>query len=161
MSVYRESLPMGMPRPPAPWSPMPRMRSPSVTTMTSTSGLGRFRSSVGIESRSGYGDEQAAGPAVDVAELLARLRDHRRVDHGRHLLDVVEEEPVEEDLVGVLQGAQVDVPLEVVVLAPVGLVRADHLLVQALDLRRQEAVQAEPDPLVLRERRAPCSGPGG
>ena len=27
------------------------------------------------------GDEQAAGPAVDVAELLARLRDHRRVDH--------------------------------------------------------------------------------
>ena len=33
---------------------------------------------------------------------------------GSHLLDVVEEEPVEEDLVGVLQAPQVDVPLQVV-----------------------------------------------
>ena len=72
----------------------------------------------------------------------------------RHLLDVVEQEPVEEDLVGVLQRAQVDVPLQVVVLALVGLVGAGHLLVQALDLRRQQPVQAELAPLVLRERRA-------
>src|SRR5260221_5857235 len=53
MSVYKDSFPIGIPMPPAPWSPMPRMRSPSVTTITSTSGLGRFRRSAGIESRSG------------------------------------------------------------------------------------------------------------
>ena len=67
---------------------------------------------------------------------------------------MVEEEPVEEDLVGVLQRAQVDVPLQVVVFAPVGLVGSHRLLVQALDLRRQQAVQAELVPLVLRERSA-------
>ena len=54
IAVYRESLPIGIPSPPAPWSPIPRMRSPSVTTMTSISGLGRFRRSAGMESRSGY-----------------------------------------------------------------------------------------------------------
>ncbi len=104
------------------------------------------------------GDEQAARSSVDVAELLTGLRDHRRVDDGRHLLDVVEEEPVEEDFVGVLQGAQVDVPLEVVVFPTVGLVGADHLLIQALDLRRQQPVQAEPAPLALRECRALVQG---
>jgi len=40
-----ELLPIGLPRPPAPWSPSPRMRSPSVTTITSVlsnSGLARI-----------------------------------------------------------------------------------------------------------------------
>src|SRR5512135_2910392 len=40
---YRASLPTGMPMPPAPWSPRPRMRSPSVTTMTRTSRFGQLR----------------------------------------------------------------------------------------------------------------------
>src|SRR5262249_12123796 len=35
-------------------------------------------------------DEQAPGASVDVAELLTRQRDHRRVDDGRHFLDVIE-----------------------------------------------------------------------
>ena len=78
-----------------------------------------------------------------MAELLAALADDRRVDDRQHLLDVIEQQPVEEHLVGVLEGAQVDVPLEVVVLAPVGLVGPDHLLVERLDVRRQQPVQAQ------------------
>src|SRR5262245_59289419 len=45
-------------------------------------------------------------------------------------------------------------PLQVVVFPPVCLVGAYDLLVQVLDVRRQEAVEAEPAPLVLRERGA-------
>jgi len=32
-AVYKLNFPVGMPMPPTPWSPRPRMRSPSVTTM--------------------------------------------------------------------------------------------------------------------------------
>src|SRR5262249_58957528 len=49
---------------------------------------------------------------------------------------------------------EVDVPLEVVIFPPIGLVGAHHLLVQSLDLWRQQPVQAEAAPLVLGERRA-------
>jgi hypothetical protein len=71
---------------------------------------------------------------------------------------VVQEQPVEEHLVGVLQGTQVDVPLQVVVLVPEGLVGAHYLPVQALDVGRQEPVQAEPAPLLLGERGALVPG---
>ena len=46
------SLPIGMAMPPAPWSPRPRIRSLSVTTMSRTSSNGPWRSSSGIRSRS-------------------------------------------------------------------------------------------------------------
>ena len=36
-AVYRASFPTGMPMPPAPWSPRPRIRSLSVTTISRTS----------------------------------------------------------------------------------------------------------------------------
>jgi hypothetical protein len=83
------------------------------------------------------GDEQSARPSVDVAELLASLSDDRRVDDRHHLLHVVDEETVEQYLVGVLERPQVDVPLEIVGLPAVRLVGPDGLLVKRLDLRRQ------------------------
>ena len=149
ISVYSESLPIGMPRPPAPWSPMPEdpLAVGDDDDVHLAVGAVPQRGADVVAMR--VGDEQAARPAVDVAELLAALADHRRVDDRQHLDDVVEQQPVEEHLVGVLQVAQVDVPLEVVVLPPVGLVGADHLLVQRLDLRRQQAVQAEAPALLL------------
>ncbi len=49
------------------------------------------------------GDKQPARSPVDVGELLARLADGRRVDDGSHFLNVVEQEPVEKRLVGVLE----------------------------------------------------------
>ena len=99
------------------------------------------------------GNEQSARPPVDVAELLTRQRDHGRVDHRRHFRNVVEKKPVKEDLVGVLQGAQVDVPLQVVVFSLVSLISAHDLLVQRLDLRRQKPVQAKLGALRVAERR--------
>ena len=86
-----------------------------------------------------------------MAELLARLRDDRRVDDRQHLLDVGEEEAVEEDLVRVLQRAQLDVPSERRPFLEVGLVGADELLVDRLDLVRQEAVQPQARALGGRE----------
>jgi hypothetical protein len=67
---------------------------------------------------------------------------------------VVEQKPVEEDFVGILQGAQINVPLQVVVFSLIGLVSADDLLLKALDVRRQKSVQAKLASLLLRERRA-------
>ena len=51
-AVYSASLPVGMAMPPAPWSPSPRIRSLSVTTMSRTSSNGPWRRRVGIRSRS-------------------------------------------------------------------------------------------------------------
>jgi hypothetical protein len=65
---------------------------------------------------------------------------------------VVAQKPVKEDLVGILQSAQVDVSLQVVVLSLVGLVGADHLLLQSLDVRGQKPVQAKLASFVLCER---------
>jgi hypothetical protein len=67
---------------------------------------------------------------------------------------VVEQKPVEEDFVSVLQRAQVDMPLQVVVLSLVGLVGADYLLFDALDMRRQKPVQAKFAAFLLRKCRA-------
>ena len=79
--------------------------------------------------------------------------DRRRVDDRQHLLDVVEQQPIEQHLVGVLEGAQVDVPLEVVVCSgrPGS---CGRLLVQVLDPGRQQPVQTQSVPFVLGERRA-------
>ena len=69
-AVYRASLPMGMAIPPAPWSPRPRIRSLSVTTMSRTSSYGPWRRRVGMRSRSAGVIQVAAGPPDDVAEFL-------------------------------------------------------------------------------------------
>ena len=60
----------------------------------------------------GIADEQSPRAAVDLAELLAGLTDRRRVDDRHRLGDVVAQQPVEQRLVAVLQGAQVDVLIE-------------------------------------------------
>jgi hypothetical protein len=67
---------------------------------------------------------------------------------------VVGLKPVEEDFVGILQSAQIDVSLQVVVLSLAGLVRAYYLLLKALDMRRQQPVQAKHAPFVRCERGA-------
>jgi hypothetical protein len=51
-AVYSASLPIGIAMPPAPWSPSPRIRSLSVTTISRTSSYGPWRSTSGIRSRS-------------------------------------------------------------------------------------------------------------
>jgi hypothetical protein len=58
-------------------------------------------------------DHQPARVPVDAAELLHRLGDDRRVDDGHHLLEVLIQQRVEDDLRPILQGAQEDVPPDV------------------------------------------------
>ena len=84
-----------------------------------------------------------------MAELLTRQRNRWRVNNRRHFFNVVEKKPVKEDLVRVLQGAQVDMPLQVVVFSLVGLISADDLLIKRLDLRRKKPVQAKFRALLL------------
>ena len=96
-------------------------------------------------------DEQPARPSIDVAELLTRQRNGWRVNDRRHFFDVVEKKSVEEDLVRVLQSAQVDMPLQVVVFSLVSLIGADDLLVKGLDMRRKKPVQAKFCALLFRE----------
>ena len=63
-------------------------------------------------------DPDAARTPEDVAELLARETDRRRVDDRQELLEVLDEEPVEQGLVAVLECGQADIPLEVIGLPP-------------------------------------------
>ncbi len=100
------------------------------------------------------GDPDAARTPDDVAELLAGKADGRRVDDRQELLEVLDEEPVEQGLVAVLEGGQPDVPLEVVGLAPDVLELQGDLLVDRRHARRQQTVQAEGVALAGREGRA-------
>ena len=67
---------------------------------------GAFRSIASIALAVRVGDEQAARPAVDVAVVLARHADHRRVDDRHHLGDVLLHKAVEERLVAILQAGR-------------------------------------------------------
>jgi hypothetical protein len=88
------------------------------------------------------GEEQPRGPAVDGAVLETRLADGRRVDQRHHLLDVIDDEPVEKHLVAVLEVGEVDVLLERIGLAADGREAALHLLFEREDPRRQQAAQS-------------------
>ena len=58
-------------------------------------------------------------------------------------LDMVNEQPVEKHLVRVLQGAQIHMPGEVVVVAAKRLEGAGSLLLERLDDRWQQAIEPE------------------
>ena len=100
------------------------------------------------------GDVEPAAAAVDVRELLAGLAHHRRVDDRHHLVDVLEDEPVEEGLVPVVERGQVDELLEVAALGLEALVGALHLLLDRAHRRGHEAVEVQLVPLPLGEGRA-------
>ncbi len=88
-------------------------------------------------------DPDPAATAKDVAELLRRLPHGRGVDDRQHLLEMVEQQPVEEVLVAVLQRRQSDVALQRVDLARELGVDALGLLVLRADDRRQQALEPE------------------
>ncbi len=88
-------------------------------------------------------EEQAARTPEDGAVLEAGLAHRRRVDQRDHLLDVVHDEAVEQDLVPVLEVGQVDVLLERVRLAPYRGQTPGRLLLEREHPRRQQAAQSE------------------
>jgi hypothetical protein len=83
------------------------------------------------------GEGQATRTPVDVTEPLTRQRDHRRINHGSHLLNMVEWRPVEEDFISILQRAQIKMLLQAIVFSLVGPIGPRQLLLNALDVQRQ------------------------
>ena len=97
----------------------------------------------------------AARAAVLVAVALDRLADGGGVDDRQHLREVVAEQPVEQHLVAVVQGRQVDVLGQVAGLRPVLGIGAVGLLVLGEHARRHEADQVQRPALLIGERGAP------
>ena len=99
-------------------------------------------------------DHQPPRIAVDAAELLDRLSHRGRVDDGHHLLEVLVEEGVELHLGAILQGAQIDVTVEVIGEPAEVSVRALELLFERRDVGREHPEQPELAALFERERGA-------
>jgi hypothetical protein len=89
-----------------------------------------------------------------VTELLTGQRNGWRVNNRSHLLDVLEKKSIEEDLVVILQSAQIYVPFQIVLLSRVGLMRSRDLLLQGFNTRRKQSVQPKLSSLYIAERRA-------
>ena len=81
--------------------------------------------------------------AVEVAETLAGLANHRRVDDWQHLLQVALQKGVEQCFVGILQGAQVDMLENRCLLDGERFVGPPALLFHGLYPGGQEAVQLQ------------------
>ena len=88
-------------------------------------------------------EEQSARAAVDMAVLLAGQADGGRVDDRGQALEVLDQQPVEEDLVAVQQRNQADVLFQRVALLEDVLQLHGHLLLDGEHRRRQQAFDPE------------------
>jgi hypothetical protein len=98
---------------------------------------------------------QPAGAPQDVAELAARLTDRRRIHDRSELVQVVDQQPMEERLVAVLQSGQPDVPLQVVGLATQVFQLQGHLVLDRRHAEGQQTPQRHPVALGMREGGVP------
>jgi hypothetical protein len=104
------------------------------------------------------GDKEAARTPIDVAEFLAAKSDYWGVDDRKHLVDMIEKQAIEENFVGVLKLAEIDVALEIVRFQGKSLIGANALIVERLDDGRKKAVEAETLALVFGESGALVEG---
>ena len=79
----------------------------------------------------------------NLPKLLARQAHGGRVDQGHHLFDEPGHDMVIERLIAILQRGEVDVAFQIRRPFPVGAKEALHLVVNALDMRRHQAAQAQ------------------
>ncbi len=103
-------------------------------------------------------DPEPARRAIDAAELLARLTDGRRVNDGHQLRDVVDQHPIEEDLVAIVQARETDVALERALLGAVLVDGGERLLREGGDSVGHHAAQTKLLALSTVERRALIGG---
>ena len=146
----KSHFPIEMPMPPAPWSPSPRIRSPSLTTMHfihhNGDGSGLFDATfVRIA------EKQTSGLSPYLAESLATFAYRWRVDKRQHFFDIANQEGVEERLVRILQVAEKRVFIERSRLIIQCLQAALKLFVERSHMRRQQAVQVKYVALVIGE----------
>ncbi|GDY63860.1 hypothetical protein SAV14893_032530 [Streptomyces avermitilis] len=102
-----------------------------------------------------HGQVDPTGAPVLVAVALDGRAHGGGVDDGQHLLEVVADQPVEQHLVAVVEGRQVDVLGQVAGLLPELGIGAVGLLVLGEHARRHEADQAQGPALLIGERGSP------
>ena len=106
-------------------------------------GLGALRSTEGMSSTSSGRDPETSWIADDMAVELAGLADRRGVDDRQEFAEVLDQHPVEECFVAVLQCGQPDVFFEVVGLGLDVLEFECHLLLDGKAGVGQETAQAK------------------
>lgn len=99
----------------------------------------------------GVGHEQSPRPPVDLTETLACLPHCGRVDDRQSLGDVVEQNPVEQSLIAVLQRPKIDVLVQIIAASGEFVPAMLGLLFERLHRRRQQTQQTEAPALVLGE----------
>ena len=97
------------------------------------------------------GDPHSPGPAHDMAVLPTRTPNRRRVDDRGKLFEVIDQQPVEERLVPILQRRETDVLLELVTLSAEMLELEGDLLFDRHGSPRQEAAKSQRRSLGLGE----------
>src|SRR6516164_5329478 len=128
--------------PPAPWSPSPRMRSLSVTTIRRMSRWRKLRSRCAIWPRSLGQRNSPLGRAVNMAELLAGLANGGGADDGCEPLQVLHQQAIEQRFITVEQCDQSDVLFERVALGKDVLEFHRHLLLDGQHRRGQQTFDA-------------------
>jgi len=99
------------------------------------------------------GDPQPTSPAKYPAVALAGQARGGRVDDRHELLEVIHEDAIEKVLVPVVEPGEAGVALEGIALLRDARVGPLGLLLQRGDHVRQESLEPEGSPLLLRERR--------
>ena len=97
-------------------------------------------------------DPHAARTALNVAERATRFAYRRGVDDRGEFLDVVDEQPVEERLVAIVQRNESDVLLQIISLAADMLELKLHLLLDGGHAPGQQPAKAELIPFRIGER---------
>lgn len=135
---YRASLPTGMPIPSAPRSPQTK----DALTIGDHNHLNIVERPVTEQfchsSLVAGGDVNTAWPPEDMAKLQAGLPDGGRVNDGHQLLDIIEQYPVEEGFVAILQSNQIHIALDVGGLLAQIFQNALHLFIQGMHPGRQQ-----------------------
>jgi hypothetical protein len=96
-------------------------------------------------------NENAARPPIHVRKEMRGRANGRRVNHRHQFFQVVTQHSVEQNLVAILQQAEIDIPADRVLVEADRVVGAVGLHLDIVVLRRQHAFDAELAALLRRE----------
>ena len=96
----------------------------------------------------------ATATAEHVAELTCRLAHGRRIDDRHQVLEIVHQHPVKQVLVAIMQFSQLDILVHRLVQTSQNWQNRAACFVHGVDPRRQQTIEPELEPLILREGRA-------
>ena len=100
------------------------------------------------------GDEYATSSPKHLAPVLACLSDRGGVDDRHDVLEMLDDEPIEERLVAILETVEIDVLLNIRFLLIELITNSNQLLLDRRYVVRQQPVKAQRVALLTSERRA-------